>query len=584
MAACAGGGRGRWGAAARDRGADGCGGGVEAVGAPPIEDAGDDPAGSQMLAADTFAAQFAASAAYTCKLFFFGQGIGRAELEDQLRALAVPVHFVPVADLANEFGAAAAAAWTTGKAATTGGGEEERTASFDIQLAGADGKAVSEGVTLRLCGAAAAQQLHATALRGSVALPVTTVGTTVFVDLRGLEREHALRLLERWYLAGVAVSRQELRAVLSKVTGSVDPAAFTSAWQQRVFDRVVRHPVTERHPVRPDRRAGLCTDLFRTALAGGGDVCDALAEAATAEGAASAQRHAQQPGTQFYYRTFLLRGKHLPPAGVPASVRCRDNFGGTVGTSIKVWSAGVVLGEFLARRGEEGNDGALCGKAVVEFGCGTGACGVCCLVGLLAQQDDGGGRRLPASYTFTDGTPAAVQNAQHNVAANGLVAAAAAAGCAVECAVLDWVDREAWMMQRREEVASAAAAAAAAAVTTAAETVIVAADVFYDPAVTQAFVEYVAGPMLLRDPPAAADCIVALQERDARSYREALQHVRSRGLAHELLAEAACPFDSPAPVRVFRLSRAAAAGEGGGEAPPPCPYGSSAASRGQVGT
>ena len=60
-----------------------------------------DGSSNQLLAIDSFRDTTGPA---TCKLFFFGQRLQRAELEDQLRKLMVPACFVPVADLVTEFG------------------------------------------------------------------------------------------------------------------------------------------------------------------------------------------------------------------------------------------------------------------------------------------------------------------------------------------------------------------------------------------------------------------------------------------------------------------------------------------------
>jgi G3E family GTPase len=523
----------------------------------------------QLLAADAFRDAIGPA---TCKVFFFGQGLQRAELEDQLRQVMAPACFVPVADLVTEFGDDVSDMFLREDAAALllgddGDGKGDiasnnnlntdpapsciATAAFDLEHGP---KCETVNITMRAAAAPLHLQAVATTARGSkTKLPVNLVGTTVFLDLRPLDGIGILDEIERYYLAGMSIPRCELRDILSR--GGGDSPLLPVSRQQQIFEKIVQHPCLAEHPVHPAKRQAFLENLVKIALEGGAaaELYEPLAEAMA--GAASSD-----DGSAFYFRSFRTQSSAGAEAST-ASLRCTDTFGGVAGTSVKVWPAGIVLGRFLGARDD------LCGKRITEFGCGTGAVGVIALKSLGERQGGPGAPSLlPKSYMFTDGTPASVENTRRNIASNDIEKVAF--GAAIQACVLDWIDVQG------EGHGGGGDDDAGGYMSS---DVIVAADVFYDPEVARTFVKCVAVPLLSADAAKSAEaaeakvveeeggeeeeeegnemeCIIAASERLGTSWQQVLELFDQHGLCYEVLATAPCPLDSPAPVHVLRLA------------------------------
>ena len=498
----------------------------------------------QLLAMDSLCASKGPA---TCKLFFFGQGLKRAILEDEMRNIMVPEFYVPVADLATEYGEHIAAMFLNDISNLSKGVTEyskrciEQTeigdanilvrTEFDIEHGGK-----SVNITISIVAETLCLRAHGRMVTGAnVELPAAVVGSTIFLDLRPLRKQAAFDELERWFLSGIPISRSDLRGALNqhagKLGGNTQATVLSLETQKYIFENILKHSCLKEHPVHHDRRKKFLENITKVALEGSeaAELYEPLGRALTEYSVLNTSRSEE---SSFYFRSFRTQNLRGAEAST-VSLRCADTFGGVAGTSIKVWPAGVVLGRFLGAR----ND--LVGKHVVEFGCGTGAAGVIALKTLAERQHVDHPCLLPSSYVFTDGAPASVENTRKNIAANQIENIAEATSIRVN--VLDWINIAAAKEQEENMLYSS--------------DLIIAADVFYDPDVAFTFVTKVVVPLLTRNSESKRmDCIVAASRRNDASWHDVLVLFESHSLRHEILETFPCPLDSPAPVHVLKLT------------------------------
>jgi predicted nicotinamide N-methyase len=412
-------------------------------------------------------------------------------------------------------------------------------------------------------------------------VPLTTVGSTIYVDLTNLGRiVTASNHLTSCYLSGLTITKQEISYFFRLDQGSL-------SIQSMIYHHLLMHPIALKFPVNPTRRALLLSDLIKTMLheyprkalhdellslhheskqtsmlsslepapVGRRSTLPPLSSNSTSTRIStsrdSGSRQDDYADTHplldegCYWRTFSVNDLLTPPfeGTLPKStknktknmadclvhIRCRDSFGAIARTSIKVWPAGLVLGRYLASRWKEFQH-----LSMVEFGCGTGVTG---LTFLRSCQTTG--RCGPKKYLFTDGTQVAVANTSFNVRANGLDGGGDGGEerTSVSCASLDWMDMRSHSESSYREV-----------------DVLVGADLFYDPVVADVFTTEVVSRLLTAKDGKQRTCLVAASIRNAGSWRDVLDMLARKHLKWEVLHTQLSPFGNGHKVEIANLS------------------------------
>ena len=406
-------------------------------------------------------------------------------------------------------------------------------------------------------------------------IPLTTVGTTIYVNLLQIERiELALHEMIDWYLSGVRITRLEVKALLQLDSGSI-------SIQTSIVNRILKHVVAIQYPVDVAQQERLITDVIkvmwetwpRKALH------DGLLELHQEFSIGSVSEHSrggewQPPNTApsslmetetpplkdevlegSYYRSFMIpeiKQNTIKTTTTSnktnqnyVSVRCRDSFGGTSGTSIKVWPSGVILGRYLAMHCNQ-----FTGMNVAEFGCGTGVTGIMLLAAAANNAADQHG---PLRYLFTDGAQLAVANARFNIAAMRKTIPVPTSGGAgatvISFDVLDWVAMRKYLRNSENVIGEMYQNV----------DVLIGADLFYDPSVANCFVSEILVPFLINHPVSMSNgkkrrCLCATSIRNEASWNKVLALFRKNKLQWVVVDMFRCPFGTSSRVEVGSIS------------------------------